>query len=310
MNPLVPVEPHLAGAHRRSRCRCRAGPASGRPTPRAPRPARTRRRSATWPPARSGAWPRTMSRAASNSPAPCASRPAAGALVDADPTRGTRHRVGSAGGTRVPAAARACTTPGGADARQVQFHYDVSDEFYALWLDPRRVYSCAYWRAPAWTSRGAGGQARPGLPQADAAPGERFLDVGAGWGGLLLWAAEHYGVEATASRSAQPACPRQPPDRGARPGRAGPDGAARLPRAAEDRPFDKIASIGMFEHVGRARLPAYFAKLRRLLEPGGLLMNHGITAGGTRNASSARASANSSSATSSPAANCCTCRTC
>jgi cyclopropane-fatty-acyl-phospholipid synthase len=51
----------------------------------------------------------------------------------------------------------------------------------------------------------------------------------------------------------------------------------------EDRPFDKIASIGMFEHVGRARLPAYFAKLHRLLAPDGLLMNHGITAGGTRN---------------------------
>ena len=52
----------------------------------------------------------------------------------------------------------------------------------------------------------------------------------------------------------------------------------------EDEPFDKIASVGMFEHVGRAQLPAYFAKIRRLLKPGGLLMNHGITAGGTRNA--------------------------
>ena len=51
----------------------------------------------------------------------------------------------------------------------------------------------------------------------------------------------------------------------------------------EDEPFDKIASVGMFEHVGRAQLPAYFAKIHRLLEPGGLLMNHGITAGGTRN---------------------------
>ena len=51
----------------------------------------------------------------------------------------------------------------------------------------------------------------------------------------------------------------------------------------ESEPYDKIASVGMFEHVGRAQLPAYFAKIRRLLKPGGLLLNHGITAGGTRN---------------------------
>src|SRR5690606_29433431 len=84
------------------------------------------------------------------------------------------------------------------DARQIEFHYDLSDDFYALWLDPRRVYSCAYFREPGMT-----------LAQAQEAkldhicrklalkPGERFLDVGAGWGGLLLWAAEHYGVQAT-----------------------------------------------------------------------------------------------------------------
>ena len=94
--------------------------------------------------------------------------------------------------------ARARATGREADAAQVQFHYDVSDDFYALWLDPRRVYSCAYFREPAMTlAAGAGGQARPHLPQADAASeGERFLDIGAGWGGLLLWAAEHYGVRA------------------------------------------------------------------------------------------------------------------
>ena len=84
------------------------------------------------------------------------------------------------------------------DAAQIQFHYDVSDAFYALWLDPRRVYSCAYYRATGMT-----------LAQAQEAkldhicrklmlqPGDRFLDIGAGWGALLLWAAEHYGVMAT-----------------------------------------------------------------------------------------------------------------
>ncbi|WCM93805.1 class I SAM-dependent methyltransferase [Acidovorax sp. NCPPB 2350] len=175
----------------------------------------------------------------------------------------------------------------GRDARQIQFHYDLSDRFYALWLDPRRVYSCAYYR-----------DADMALPEAQEAkldlicrklrlaPGERFLDIGAGWGGLLLWAAEHYGVEATGitlSRHQHAHATRLIAERGLA-------GRARmllcdyreLP-ATKPRPFDKIASVGMFEHVGRARLPAYFACIRSLLRPGGLLLNHGITAGGVGN---------------------------
>jgi cyclopropane-fatty-acyl-phospholipid synthase len=173
-----------------------------------------------------------------------------------------------------------------ADARQVQFHYDVSDDFYALWLDPRRVYSCAYYR-------------EAGMPLAQAQEakldhvcrklllreGERFLDIGAGWGGLLLWAAEQYGVKATGitlSKNQHAHVSRLISERGLQ-GRVDIKllDYRELP---EDEPWDKIASIGMFEHVGRAMLPTYFAKIRRLLRPGGLLMNHGITAGGTRNA--------------------------
>ncbi len=172
-----------------------------------------------------------------------------------------------------------------ADARQVQFHYDVSDDFYALWLDPRRVYSCAYFGAPQMS-----------LAQAQEAkldhicrklmlkPGERFLDVGAGWGGLLLWAAEHYGVAGTGitlSKNQHAHVNRLIAERGLS------DRVQMLLLDYRDLPedlaFDKIASVGMFEHVGRAMLPAYFAKLWRLLRPGGLLLNHGITAGGTRN---------------------------
>lgn len=170
------------------------------------------------------------------------------------------------------------------DARQVQFHYDVSDDFYALWLDPMRVYSCAYYRDRTMT-----------LAQAQAAKldhicrklmlreGERFLDIGAGWGGLLLWAAEHYGVRGTGitlSRHQHAHVNRLIEERGLR-GRVSMQ-LLDYRALAEDEPFDKIASVGMFEHVGLAQLPAYFATIRRLLKPGGLLLNHGITAGGTR----------------------------
>jgi cyclopropane-fatty-acyl-phospholipid synthase len=172
------------------------------------------------------------------------------------------------------------------DARQIQFHYDVSDDFYALWLDPRRVYSCAYYREPSLS-----------LAQAQEAKldhicrklmlrqGERFLDIGAGWGGLLLWAAEHYGVDATGitlSRNQHAHVERLIEAKGLA-------GRVRMRlldyrELEEDRPFDKIASVGMFEHVGLVNMPVYFGKIRRLLKPGGLVMNHGITAGGVDNA--------------------------
>ncbi len=167
------------------------------------------------------------------------------------------------------------------DAQQVRFHYDVGDGFYALWLDPRRVYSCAYF--------GGGQQAT--LAQAQEAklelicrklmlrPGERLLDIGAGWGGLLLWAAQHHGVQAhgiTLSRNQHAHVTRLIEAQGLA-------GRVRIDLMDyrdldESRPYDKIASVGMFEHVGQARMDGYFAKIVRLLRPGGLVMNHGITA--------------------------------
>lgn len=169
------------------------------------------------------------------------------------------------------------------DAEQIQFHYDVSDDFYALWLDPRRVYSCAYYRDASMT-----------LAQAQEAkldhicrklmlqPGERFLDIGAGWGGLLLWAAEHYDVDATGitlSRNQHAHVQGLIEARGLQ-------GRVRIllldyRDLDEAQAFDKIASVGMFEHVGHANMPQYFEKIFRLLAPGGLVMNHGITASGT-----------------------------
>lgn len=171
------------------------------------------------------------------------------------------------------------------DAAQIQFHYDVSDAFYALWLDPRRVYSCAYYSDNAMT-----------LAQAQEAkldhicrklmlkPGERFLDIGAGWGGLLLWAAEHYGVDATGitlSKNQHAHVQRLIEEKGL-------GGRVRMELRdyrdmPEDQPFDKVSSVGMFEHVGHANMTGYFQKIMRLLAPGGLVMNHGITAGGLEN---------------------------
>lgn len=172
-----------------------------------------------------------------------------------------------------------------ADAQQIQFHYDVSDEFYELWLDPMRLYSCAYFREAGMTLAQAQ-QAKLDhiCRKLMLAPGERFLDIGAGWGGLLLWAAEHYGVRGhgiTLSTNQHTHVNRLIDARGLR-GRVTMEllDYRDLP---EDAPYDKIASVGMFEHVGRALMPDYFAKVFRLLVPGGLLMNHGITAGGTRN---------------------------
>ena len=167
------------------------------------------------------------------------------------------------------------------DAAQIEFHYDVSDDFYALWLDPRRVYSCAYFRTPDMT-----------LAQAQEAkldhicrklmlqPGQRFLDIGSGWGGLLLWAAEHYGVDATGitlSKNQHAHVQRLIEQKGLQ-------GRVRVElrdyrQLSADLPFDRISSVGMFEHVGAANMPAYFAKINSLLVPGGLVMNHGITSG-------------------------------
>ncbi len=168
------------------------------------------------------------------------------------------------------------------DAQQIQFHYDVSDDFYALWLDPRRVYSCAYYADSRMT-----------LAQAQEAkldlicrklmlrPGEAFLDIGSGWGGLLMWAAEHYGVDATGitlSRNQQTHVQRLIAAKGLQDRVRVQLRDYRSMDAA--RQFDKISSIGMFEHVGMANLGAYFGTIYRLLKPGGLVLNHGITAGG------------------------------
>ncbi len=171
------------------------------------------------------------------------------------------------------------------DARHVRFHYDICDAFHALWLDPLRVYSCAYFATPDATLAEAQ-QAKLDMVcrKLQLAPGQRFLDIGAGWGGLLIWAAQHYGVRAlgiTLSQNQHTHINRLIDSLGLR-------GQAEVQlldyRALRGTAeFDRIASVGMFEHVGKAHIERYFGTLNRLLRPGGLLLNHAIAAGGMNN---------------------------
>lgn len=168
------------------------------------------------------------------------------------------------------------------DRRNIGFHYDISNDFFALWLDARRVYSCAYYRRPEDSLEAAQEQKLDLIcRKLMLAPGERLLDIGCGWGGLIFWAAANYGVHCLGITLSQ----NQHDYVSAEIIRLGLADRVEVRlldyrEVPEDQPFDKIASVGMFEHVGRSNLGRYFAKIRRLLEPGGLVMNHGITAAG------------------------------
>jgi cyclopropane-fatty-acyl-phospholipid synthase len=166
------------------------------------------------------------------------------------------------------------------DSLAVRFHYDLGNDFYRLFLDRRMQYSSAYFADPAMELEEAQ-EAKLDLicRKLRLQRDERFLDVGCGWGGLLVHAAERYGVRAMGITLSpvQAAWAREVA------ARAGLGDRCRievmdyreLPVGAR---FDKIASVGMIEHVGLGRYPRYFGGLFRLLRPGGLLMNQGIVA--------------------------------
>ncbi|MBV9644117.1 MAG: class I SAM-dependent methyltransferase [Verrucomicrobia bacterium] len=164
------------------------------------------------------------------------------------------------------------------DRQAVTYHYDVSNDFYALWLDEQMVYSCAYFETTD-----------EGLERAQARkldylcrklrlrPGERLLDIGCGWGALIMHSAQKYGVDAlgiTLSKN-------QATFANERIKRAGLQGKCRVEvrdyrDLNEVSGFEKIVSVGMFEHVGESQLPLYFQHVWRLLRKGGVFLNHGI----------------------------------
>ena len=165
------------------------------------------------------------------------------------------------------------------DRDAIRRHYDVSNDFYRLWLDRRMVYSCAYFRTGDEDIDTAQAQKLDHIcRKLMLRPGETFLDIGCGWGGLILHAAQHYGVDATGiTLSANQFEIAQERIKAA----GLQDRCRVLLLDYRDVPgkgvFDKIASIGMFEHVGLRNLPVYFGTVSRLLRERGLFLNHGIT---------------------------------
>ena len=161
----------------------------------------------------------------------------------------------------------------------IHFHYDLSNEFYALWLDRAMVYSCAYFQNPEQDLDSA---QRAKLDHVCRKlllrPGELLLDVGCGWGALVIHAAQHHGVRAHGITLSE----KQLQVAQQRIAQAGLEDRVSVElRDYRDMPgeavYDKVASIGMFEHVGLKNLPTYFSTVHRLLKPRGLFLNHGIT---------------------------------
>jgi cyclopropane-fatty-acyl-phospholipid synthase len=161
----------------------------------------------------------------------------------------------------------------------IHFHYDVSNEFYSLWLDRAMVYSCAYFETPD-VDLDAAQQAKLEhiCRKLLLKPDDKFLDIGCGWGALVTYAAKHYGVRAHGVTLS----PQQLKVAQERIAEAGLTDRVRVELLDyRDLPgeavYDKVASVGMFEHVGLKNLPMYFSTVHRLLKPRGLFLNHGIT---------------------------------
>jgi cyclopropane-fatty-acyl-phospholipid synthase len=159
----------------------------------------------------------------------------------------------------------------------VQFHYDLSNDFYALFLDPEMQYSCGYFPHDGATLAEAQ-QAKLEMicRKLRLVAGEKFLDIGCGWGGLVCHAARHHGVIAHGVTLSQAQFDFVQA-KIARLGLADRITVELKDYRAVSGSFDKIASIGMFEHVGLANAPTYFAHLHGLLRPRGLMLHHAIT---------------------------------
>jgi cyclopropane-fatty-acyl-phospholipid synthase len=185
----------------------------------------------------------------------------------------------AAGGSRVAGLKRMVTHTRSRDRKAIQYHYDVSNEFYSLFLDPNMVYSCAYFGSDADSlARAQERKLDHILTKLQVKPGDRFLDVGCGWGALIIRAAKKFGATATGitlSENQYALAKERIKAEGLE------DRCEVRIQDYRDVPgqgvYDKIASVGMFEHVGLKNLPAYFRKMHSLLADDGVALNHGIT---------------------------------
>ncbi len=159
----------------------------------------------------------------------------------------------------------------------IAYHYDVSNAFYALWLDKEMVYTCAY--CTDWANdidRMQQDKMEIICRKLHLKPGEHMLDIGCGWGSLSMYAAQHYGVTAYAvTLSEQQVAYGQEKVK-----RLGLEDRVRIELkdySLVEGQFDKIASIGIQEHIGVDNYPKYYDTVKRLLKPDGLLLHHAIT---------------------------------
>jgi cyclopropane-fatty-acyl-phospholipid synthase len=165
------------------------------------------------------------------------------------------------------------------DREAVSYHYDTSNEFFNLWLDKEMIYSAAYFRSPEDDIDTAQEQKLDYIcRKLRLHAGEHILDIGCGWGGLAMYAARHYGVHVLGVTLSH----RQAELGAARIRQAGLSHLCRVEirdYREIDQPsgFDKLVSVGMFEHVGESHLPQFFYQAWRLLRPGGVFLNHGVT---------------------------------
>ncbi len=169
------------------------------------------------------------------------------------------------------------------DAAAVSHHYDVGNDFYRLLLGPSMTYSCAYFVNNEYSLEDAQSAKYELIARKLELQSEhRFLDIGCGWGGMVMHAARHYGV-----RSVGITLAREQADLARK--RVAEAGLTDLVeirhqdyRDIDDGPFDRVSSIGMFEHVGKEAQRAYFTKIYSLLPPGGRVLNHAISSPDSR----------------------------
>lgn len=187
---------------------------------------------------------------------------------------GPEHRAGRRGPARLSGKRHSIER----DRQAISYHYDVSNDFYALWLDRRMVYSCAYFEGPDDDLDTAQERKLDYIcRKLRLKPGHRLLDIGCGWGGLVMHAAQRYGVDAIGITLSRP----QVALANERIAAAGLTDRCRVElrdyrEVDEPEGYDALVSVGMFEHVGAALLPTYFAQAWRLLKSGGVFLNHGI----------------------------------